>query len=561
MGEFIDGDQGFQSEESSAYCLEVCSDGQALMRYPIDRSFFSVGRNMECHCGLGIEEIAPVQFSLRQNGSNLVLRNHAEQGTMVEGECVLGECEVAVGARLQVGGATILLKRWDEKSLVAGSGRTLSMGFGWSGLKSEAQSLELKCEGRAYVLGREGVSVGACSTNALRIDKPYISGLHAELFWRDGRYFVRDLDSRNGVFLGERKIVESEVVPGNALRLGNTTIQINTLPRKGHSSSSIRPCGPMLVGRSAVMEKLREKIRKYAQSEQPVIITGETGTGKEVVAQLLHHRSKRAGQRYEALNCGALSREFVGSELFGHEKGAFTGATALKRGLFELADRGTLFLDEIGELPLDIQPYLLRVVEYGHCRRLGGVKDLHFNTRLVVATNRDLEVEVKKGRFREDLFHRIYVLVIKIPPLRKRTSDIPDLVRFFVDQMAIGDKPVAVSDKALHKLKTHSWPGNVRELRNVLARALCEGSGKSITMQDIIFSRTNIQARLQTQEHLDVRTLELVEKDCIEGALRKFSGSRSLASEALGISRSTMRRKMGNFSITIPDTSTSAHCD
>ncbi len=240
-------------------------------------------------------------------------------------------------------------------------------------------------------------------------------------------------------------------------------------------------CG--LVGAGAAMQLLFEKIARYGPTDAPVLVTGETGTGKELVARALHQRSPRRARAFVALNCSALNEDLFESELFGHERGAFTGAVGAHRGRFERADGGTLFLDEIGDMPLRVQAKLLRVLEDGVFERVGGEKEIQGDARIVAATNAPLERGVVERRFREDLYHRVAVLRVHVPPLRERVEDLPLLgehfLRIFADRYGRGSK--RLSPEAMRLLASYAWPGNVRELRNVLERVYVETTGDVIS--------------------------------------------------------------------------------
>src|SRR5579872_5437946 len=229
-----------------------------------------------------------------------------------------------------------------------------------------------------------------------------------------------------------------------------------------------------MVWAGEVMRRVVAQVERVAASETRVCILGETGTGKELVARTIHERSARYGGAFVTLNCAAVPAELIESELFGHEKGSFTGAAARHIGKFEQADHGTIFLDEIGDMPLAMQAKLLRVLEEGEVERIGGDKPLRVDVRVVVATHRDLQARVREEKFRQDLFHRIYVFPLVLPPLRERREDIPALIEHFAAQVCAqnGWKPVPFSEEAIHALQTHAWPGNVRELRNMVERLM-----------------------------------------------------------------------------------------
>jgi transcriptional regulator with GAF, ATPase, and Fis domain len=245
--------------------------------------------------------------------------------------------------------------------------------------------------------------------------------------------------------------------------------------------------GGGLVGNSMPWKQVLEKIRLGAPTASPVLVYGETGTGKEQIAKAIHALSGRADKPFIALNCSAISSSLAESELFGHEKGAFTGAIAARKGRFELADHGTLFLDELGDLPLELQPKLLRAVQQGTFERLGSEKTIRADVRIISATNANLEEKVKRGQFREDLFYRLNVFPVHAPPLRERKGDIVFLVHHFIDKLLarFGYTSLAIAPAAVNLLLQHNWPGNVRELENTIERAMINCRGRQIEPQHI----------------------------------------------------------------------------
>jgi DNA-binding NtrC family response regulator len=402
-----------------------------------------------------------------------------------------------------------------------------------------------------WVLGSEGVNVGSHTKNDVVLDDRYVSSFHAQIFVQEGRCFIRDLDSRNGVFIADQKVREAQVPVGSLVRVGQSVLLVAT--EDGGVTADHEPARPgtTLIGISPAMDKLRALLRRVAQHGAPVLITGETGTGKEVVAQSLVELSPRAHRSYVTLNCGALGRNLIESELFGHEKGAFTGAVARKAGAFELADRGTLFLDEIGELPVDLQPQLLRVVEYHEVRRVGGEGTFRVDVRLIAATNRHLEAEVAAGTFREDLYHRLHVLRIQLPPLRDRREDIPVLTRHFIDQACPEGTSIEITPEALDVLTGHPWPGNVRELRNVMQRAVLMRDADRIDVADITFTPSTLAHRVEAASAKSGRTLAEIEREAIIAELGRHRGNKKEAAAALGVSRSTIHRKIDEYSIEV----------
>jgi DNA-binding NtrC family response regulator len=303
-----------------------------------------------------------------------------------------------------------------------------------------------------------------------------------------------------------------------------------------------------MVGSSAPIRALFERIARVALSPAPVLITGESGTGKELVARAVHQVSGR--REMLAVNCGAIPDQLLESELFGHVKGAFTGATTDKKGLFHAADGGTLFLDEMGELPLSLQPKLLRVLETGEVRRLGEVHARRVNVRIVAATNRDLAAEVEEGRFRDDLFWRLRVLHLEVPPLRERAADVRLLVEWYLrraEDSHIGGK--RVTPAALELLADYHWPGNVRQLLNTLESVMVFATGSEIRPEDLPQDIRRASGNREVIRSAAERGLSLseLERDYIFEVLRRTGGNKSRAADILGIPRRTLYRRLDEY--------------
>ena len=308
-----------------------------------------------------------------------------------------------------------------------------------------------------------------------------------------------------------------------------------------------------IIGTSAGLRGALSLVSKVAQTDATVLVTGETGTGKELVARAIHRRSARASCTFVSVNCAAIPRDLVASELFGHEKGAFTGAAQRRAGRFELADGGTIFLDEVGELPPDTQVALLRVLQEREFERIGGAQSVKVDVRVIAATNRDLEAAVAGGAFRSDLFYRLQVFPIEVPPLRERSEDIPLLVEFFIDRYArkAGKNIKRVSTETLQLLQSYPWPGNIRELQNVIERSviLCENQTFSIDESWIPVTPTAVEP---TRQVALPRRLEAEEKNMIENALKESRGrvfGPTGAAAKLGIPRSTLESKIRSLKI------------
>jgi PAS domain S-box-containing protein len=314
-----------------------------------------------------------------------------------------------------------------------------------------------------------------------------------------------------------------------------------------------------VIAESPCMREMMNFVRRVSSSEATtILLEGENGTGKDLIAKTLHYQSVRQAEPFIAINCAAIPETLLESELFGYEKGAFTDARSQKRGIFELADKGTLFLDEIGEIPLMLQAKLLRVLEEQTFRRLGGLKDIHLDLRVIAATNKNLREAVKEGAFRQDLYFRLNVIQILIPPLRERTEDIVPMTRFFIEHYNRKFKRniEGVTDAAAKQLVAHDWPGNVRELRNAIERAMILEEGPSITTGSlpIAIARPDgigplVGIPLGAETPADGLSLEDNERSLLVRALEKTEGNQTQAARLLRITRDTLRYKMKKFNL------------
>jgi transcriptional regulator with GAF, ATPase, and Fis domain len=309
-----------------------------------------------------------------------------------------------------------------------------------------------------------------------------------------------------------------------------------------------------IVGTSPALQAMLSRVVKVAATDATVLITGETGTGKELVARAIHRRSNRASRAFVSVNCAAIPRELIAAELFGHEKGAFTGATQQRLGRFELANGGTLFLDEVGELPPETQIALLRVLQEHEFERVGGTRPIRADVRMIAATNRDLQAAITAGSFRSDLFYRLYVFPIEIPPLRERKEDIRLLVEYFIDRYArkAGKKITTVVDKkTLRLLESYPWPGNIRELQNVIERSVIVCETENFSVGESWLFHQPPERKAETQLYLSEK-VAAQEKEMIEAALRESQGrvfGPFGAAAKLGIARSTLESKIRSLKI------------
>jgi DNA-binding NtrC family response regulator len=337
------------------------------------------------------------------------------------------------------------------------------------------------------------------------------------------------------------------LVIARAMEKKQTLREVAVLKRRLGDIGTGRP--QTFVGVSPAMHKVSDLVAKVAPSKAPVVIGGESGTGKEVAARAVHNLSPRHDRAFVAINCSAIPATLIESEIFGYEKGAFTGADQRRMGCFELADGGTLFLDEIGDMPLELQAKFLRVLELGQIRRLGGKSDVDVDVRVLCATNRDLKEEIKAGRFREDLYFRLAVFQVQLPPLRDRREDIPLLVQHFVEKFnqESGKKVSGVNAAAMDVLQGYAWPGNIRELRNTVERAVILCDGDLITRDQLPADMTGSREETQILRVPLGLPMREVEREYILASLARMNHNKSRTAQVLGISEKTLYNKLNRY--------------
>ncbi len=404
--------------------------------------------------------------------------------------------------------------------------------------------------------------VGTHQNTDLRLTDKGVSRYHLELQLRSDGLKVTDLDSTNGTFQGPTR-VGSVVLTGAArLKLGsNTEIEISPADVPVAVEGFADERFGQAIGGSRYMKELFGLLDRVAATEATVLLEGETGTGKELLAEAIHQRSQRRQGAFVVVDCGALPRDLIGSELFGHVRGAFTGALNAKRGLIEEADGGTLFLDEVGELPLDLQPQLLRALEKREVRPIGEVRARKVNIRVIAATNRNLAEQVRAGSFREDLYFRLAVVRANVPALRKHKEDIPLLVRNFLRELKRED--FEVSPDILAQLMAHDWPGNVRELRNVIERGLSlEGGSLPIEAAGGVgeatgdasqYAHGGMSADVLAKPFKEAKGLlvESFEREYLTHLLARHNGNISRAALEAGIDRNYIHRLVKKYNIPV----------
>jgi len=436
------------------------------------------------------------------------------------------------------------------------SARTLSTRVVETGAaRLEIEGAELRVvggpdRGLRIALGTDSLRIGTAPDCELVVRDPTVSTRHAEIAVTRRGYLIRDLHSKNGVIVGRVPVERAYLVDGMRIELGETVIAVHATG----ATHSVALSAPGRFGEMSVyslrMRAVAAELERLARTDTTILIEGETGTGKEVAARAVHAASPRAAGPYVVLDCGALPHGLLAGELFGHERGAFTGADQARAGFFEQAEGGTLFLDEIGEMPLELQPVLLRALESRTTRRLGGQRELSHDVRLLAATNRNLAEEVKAGRFRQDLFFRLAVARVKIPALRDRPEDIPVLAGLFAAEVGFSIPP-----ELLSALEAHPWPGNVRELRNAIHSASA-GAARPFAAVDRGrpeppgFRDGERIRSLPEARHL---AMDEFERGYVEAVLAAAGGIVARAADLAGVSRQMLTRLVGKHRLRIRD--------
>jgi two-component system nitrogen regulation response regulator NtrX len=356
-------------------------------------------------------------------------------------------------------------------------------------------------------------------------------------------------DAVRAIRLGAADFLEKPFGPDRLLLTVERALELKALQRENERLRAIAGSEEEMVGASAALQQIRSDIARVARTDAKVLITGESGTGKELVARAIHKASERARGPFEKLNCAALPKDLVESELFGYEKGAFTGATQSKPGRLEAADQGTLFLDEVGDMSLETQAKFLRAIETGEIERLGSTRTISVDARIVAATNKDLPAEIDAGRFREDLYYRLNVVPIPLPPLRARREDIPLLIEHFGAKLGAehGRPPRRFDKEAVERLKAYSWPGNIRELRNLIERVLIMTDGESVGVDQV---EEVLPARAEGDAPSEIKAArDKAERDTILATLKQCQWNVTEASRRLGMDRGYLHRKIKRYGL------------
>jgi DNA-binding NtrC family response regulator len=529
--------------------------GEEVLRVALERQRVVLGRSEDCDIVIPDPHVSRRHAALVHDGAHWRLEDLSGQGTVVAGQ-PQRHSELPDGVDLRLGPWSAVFRERGSGGEAAPTrtGRThvQSTEVPQEGLPAAQLRVKQGTTEHLHPLGSGSLTVGKDPGNEVVLQDKFISGRHLRVTQRETGFHVQDLNSTNGTFLDGVRLFEAEVPMNTVLRVGETELVLEPVS-SGPRSAPFHG----IVGTDPAMRELVKRLKRVAPTDALVTVLGESGTGKELVAKALHESSPRAGQPFIPVNCAALSPTLLESELFGHVKGAFTGADAKRTGAFEEAHGGTLFLDEVGELPLEVQAKLLRVLECGEVKPVGATRPFHVDVRVVAATHRDLKQWARQGKFREDLYYRLCVMPLVLPPLRSRRGDLRVLAEHFVRLHAPRGQVPQLTPAAWARLQQHSWPGNIRELRNVVRRALMVREGSKVDAQDILFE----EAYHRAPEDPAVESLELpagvtleqmmerLERQLVESTLRRCQYHKERAAKELGLARSSLFKRLKQWGL------------
>jgi len=434
--------------------------------------------------------------------------------------------------------------------------------------KSKLVVIDGPDRGEELIIERERVTVGRSVICDLTLKDKAVSGTHFEIVATEKGVLLRDLESTNGTFAGDLRLREVWVKPGTVIRVGQSQMRFEPIKGMVEIDLSSDERFHDLLGKSVRMREIFATLEKVAPTDLTVLVRGETGTGKELVARALHTASRRSSGPLVVQDCSAIPKDLIESTLFGHEKGAFTGASDRHRGSFEQADGGTIFLDEIGELDVGLQPKLLRVLENREIKRVGGDRTIPVNVRVVAATNRDIRQMVNDGTFREDLYYRLSVVGLELPSLRERPEDITLLVQNFIDDFCARrfpgeERTFTVTKDAMSRLMAYPWPGNVRELKNTIERAASLADGTELGVRDMMPTSqktppASIPGGASAEQFVEdgtpfkeakQRVVDAFEASYLKALLDKHGGNVTRSAQSAGLTRYHLRELAKRYGI------------
>lgn len=542
--------------------LEVFLRNELLWEYSLQTQEINIGRSKRNQIILPDPSVSRKHANITIEKDKLVVFDTSSTGTFVNSEKVISKRNLNKDDKISIGPYSLYFRKYNKKDQKSNFHETLIeetstislfvAKISNSFLLRQASILILNGpdQGKQFQINKEKFSFGKEKNNDLILHERQISNYHGEIRFSKGEFFIHDIGSGSGIFIGGKRIQGATLTSNTRIDIGKCCIEF-VIKGADFSSSEKEDHLGNIIGKSRKIRETYTLIKKAASCDATVLISGETGTGKGLVAKTIHALSTRSKNPFITIDCGSIPPNLIESELFGHEKGAFTGAQSQRKGAFEQGHSGTVFLDEIGELSKDMQPKLLRIIEEREFKRVGGDKYIFSDIRVITATNKELNKDVVKGKFREDLFYRLYVVPIDIPPLRERKEDISFLAEHFIKQFHKfkGKKNILISDDALKKMEDYSWPGNIRELRNVIDRAMVQIEGNLITANEIKFAPI---AKIEDENSFPSGTsLEEIERQTIIKALKSQNGNKKATAKILGIAYSTMCEKVKKYKITI----------
>ncbi|MBT3182504.1 MAG: sigma 54-interacting transcriptional regulator [Deltaproteobacteria bacterium] len=536
--------------------LTIQRGGRQLIRRPIGIDPITIGRSRSNALRFLDDEISREHCIIYSDNGKTFLEDLSTNGTHINGE-LTRHSELSAGDRITIGPWTLnVIKRVTAsptKTVISNTLATHVIDSNPTHKRAKSRRIEFTIESPNSSLMKrrlisDNITLGSDDSCDLKIDDAFVSRKHCRIINNGNELQLIDLASTNGTLVDKIRISKTALPPKGHFNIGQSTVRyIRTKPSDTVLQRNDQALGRM-IGTSKMMLEVFSIIKKVASSDAIACITGESGTGKELAAKEIHDHSPRHDKPFVAINCGAMPSEIIESQLFGHERGAFTGALERSVGLFEQAHKGTLFLDEIGEMPLHLQTRLLRVIEERTVRRVGGREEIPIDVRIICATNRNLESLIRNGIFREDLFFRIYIVPIHLPSLRERKEEIPILVEHMLSILSEPGRDPILTTRAIKRLHDYSWPGNVRELRNTLKRALALCEKDIIDVDDLQI--------IPIQNHFKKESgLKENERSYLINILQNNRNNISMTAKKLGIARTTLQKKIQKYRITLSNKS------
>lgn len=536
--------------------LDIHLGGRRIIECPVREREVTIGRSPNATISLPDAEISRVHARIRYANGRHEILDQSINGTIVDGQDISGPQPLRDGSTIRIGSYQII---YSAKDSAIPAPTSVNIAFPTRLLRCDGRQvtcsearLEVSPPGKTppyqVTLPDRPVNLGKSPACDIVLTDEFVSRVHARLVPVADGWRIEDLGSRNGTRINGRETGAALLASGDRIQTGQTRLQFHQKVFPGTLDEDDGESGrEIFAGNSASIVSLRKLAARIAPSNAPVLVLGETGTGKEQYARLLHLLSGRSGKPFVAVNCGALPENLVESELFGHERGAFTGAEHSRAGLFVTASEGTLFLDEIADLSLQGQVKFLRAIESGEVRPVGATAPVIARPRIIAATHADLLERVRDGRFREDLFHRLNVIAVQLPPLKDRASDIEGLAAGFLESGR------TFTPEAIQKLRQHSWPGNVRELRNVVERSaiLCPDPdiGPSFVQTGNGTAAVFPGPYLESHPEFTGKTLDEIEAEILRRVLADAGGIQARAARLLGLSRGSLHGKLTRHGI------------